>query len=500
MQKFYHLIYHLSSFFQTFHILIMVQKKTTLEEDQDIIKNYLNGTTPKILQNKYNISSSTFGKILKDNNIQPIQAKRYSAEEKLSIANAYKDGKSALMVAKEFNIAESNVLKICRALNIEVRKHTNRVTPQIKKYVSIKKQAKIKNNINIELKENIIKNNKIIVFNNIELLKENILSMTTDEKEKTSEFLFDYFRNNGFPYPNYKKTALQKDWKKLKDLDPTFMLNSNIINNSNTIKIGNKLWKQFSEHYFDASDGKKPSLFEAFNDDIILKKAINNRLGITYKETFSITANSIIQSLKVAHLGSVISIFNTAVAKLIYEKYTKPNDIVYDFSMGFGQRLLGAMSSNNSLTYIGTDPWSCAVPALTELSNFIEKSDKCQLNNLPAEDFCPEELQEKINFAFSSPPYFNIEIYEKHESQANFNKTYDQFINEWWLKVAKNIHKLLAINGKLALNMKQNILNDMNIVLLNNGFKYVETLYIRSSRAHLNQMFVDEPIAIYEKI
>lgn len=470
----------------------MVAKKTTIQQDQDIIKKYLKGIAPKILQNEYNISKSTFEKILKDNNIRPIQAKRYTEAEKSIIAEAYKNGKSAKIVAKEFNLAESNVLKICRSLNIEIRK-SKKIQTQTKLPIKKVKIKKTKIALNI-------KNNTILTFNNTLLTKENILLMTLEEKEKTSSFLFNYFRSNFFPFPNYTDLDLKNEWIKLKSFDPFIILNDNIINNSNTIKIGNKLWKQFSKHYFNASDGKKPSLLEAFNNDKLLKKAINNRLGITYKETFSITANSIIQALKVAHLGSVISIFNVAIAKLIYEKYTNENDIVYDFSMGFGQRLLGALSSKNNLTYIGTDPWNKVVLALTELSNFIEKSDSCQLYDLPAENFCPENLHGKINFAFSSPPYFNIEIYEKHPTQANFNRSYDQFINEWWLSVSKNIYTLLKTGGKLALNMKQNILNDMNIILLNNSFKYIETIYIRSSRAHLNQMFVDEPIAIYEKI
>lgn len=231
-------------------------------------------------------------------------------------------------------------------------------------------------------------------------------------------------------------------------------------------------------------------------------KAIRNRLGITYKETFLINGNVIKQAFKAAHLSSQISVFNTTIAKLVYDKYTNLNDTVYDFSMGFGQRLLGSMACKNNLTYIGVDPWNKTVPSLKKIAKFINKYDKCQLYRIGAEKFCPDDLHNTIDLAFSSPPYYDIEIYDKHKSQANFNKTYDQFINEWWLKVTQNIYKLLKIGGRLALNMKQNILDDMMPIILNNGFKLIETLYIRSSRKHMGngENYVNEPIAIFEKI
>ncbi len=109
----------------------MGTKKTTSEQDQEIIKLYLSGIKPKHIYKQFNISSATFGKILKNNNIQSNQIKRYTDEEKLLIAEAYKNGKSAKNVADEFNIAESSVLNICRKLNIKIRKHSERVSENL---------------------------------------------------------------------------------------------------------------------------------------------------------------------------------------------------------------------------------------------------------------------------------------------------------------------------------------------------------------------------------
>ena len=532
----------------------MTAKKTSPEQDQELIKLYLNGIPPKILQKQFNIASSTFHKILKDNNIKSNQAKRYTSEEKLAMVTAYKNGRSVQSIAKEFNISESNVFKYCRDFNIPVRQphnkldgkflsnqdvqniindYLNKISPiaigqkynltgssiiRIVRKKGIIRQSKTSNtiiktittkpiiNFSADIPPNLPENygtTKIVTINSFELNKDNVLSLSKEERIKCIEPIFTYYRTFGFPFPQYSDKALTDDWDKLVNTNTTNLAPNNILTNSNKMWIGNKIWKHFCPHYYSATnDSKKSNMYEAFHNDNILKKAISNRLGITYKETFQINGNSIKQAFRVGYLSGQVSVFSPVIAKFIYDKYTNPNDTVYDFSMGFGQRLLGALSSPNNLTYIGADPWIHVVPALEKISTFLNKSNSCQLNKIGAEFFCPENLHGKIDLAFSSPPYFNIEIYDNDPTQANFNRSYNQFINDWWLKVAQNIHKLLRVDGKLALNMKQNILDDMQKVLLDNGFEYIESIYIRSSRKHMKtgENYVDEPIAIFKKV
>ena len=58
-------------------------------------------------------------------------------------------------------------------------------------------------------------------------------------------------------------------------------------------------------------------------------------------------------------LGQPAVNFPPLTAKLLYEKYTKHVEgdlVIYDPSSGWGGRILGAMSSNRKIHYIGTDP------------------------------------------------------------------------------------------------------------------------------------------------
>ena len=67
-----------------------------------------------------------------------------------------------------------------------------------------------------------------------------------------------------------------------------------------------------------------------------------------------------------------------------------------------------------------------------------------------SEDIVLEE--NSIDFAFSSPPYYNIEIYSDNNNQA-YNKGEDYFYNTYWNNTLKNIQYMLKPNKCFALNV-----------------------------------------------
>lgn len=125
-----------------------------------------------------------------------------------------------------------------------------------------------------------------------------------------------------------------------------------------------------------------------------------------------------------------------------------------------------------------------------------------------SENFYKEEYKEKVQLAFSSPPYFNLEVYNNGENQAYSNNQYIDFINGWWKKTVQNIVKMLKPGGIFALNMIEhldgfNILEDMSGIMLKNGLKEIDRFQIQLSR---NKAFMNangkhkyEPILIFQK-
>lgn len=144
--------------------------------------------------------------------------------------------------------------------------------------------------------------------------------------------------------------------------------------------------------------------------------------------------------------------FPALTAKWLYENYTNHIDqeepfVVYDSSSGWGGRIIGAMSSRKKVHYVGTDP---------NPDNYIQELGKSRYeyvadfyNRNCVDDFSetfgkffsvekqgntyevfqdgseliknnPEfqKYKGKLDFAFTSPPYFNREQYSQDENQS----------------------------------------------------------------------------------
>jgi DNA modification methylase len=101
---------------------------------------------------------------------------------------------------------------------------------------------------------------------------------------------------------------------------------------------------------------------------------------------------------------------------------------VFDFSMGWGDRLAGFHASNAE-TYYGTDPNVAVYKNYKKQDKFYNTKKKTVFKNSPAEDL--DLSNEKFDMIFTSPPYFNVEEYSTDETQSY--KRYGTDI-ELWLK------------------------------------------------------------------
>jgi hypothetical protein len=350
----------------------------------------------------------------------------------------------------------------------------------------------------------------IPTFNGTQLSKKNIAKMSDEQLADVGAFTLKFYRENGFPYTKLNDTELLRDFAQLKSFNQDSILEEgNIITLFNPRGIN--IFKHFSPHFFEMQSGlrnDKPSMVAVFEDDILFARVIKNRLDQRYQ----ICGNMIKQGLCNSRIAFKGSIFNPMVAKFIYNKYTKEGDIIYDYSMGYGQRLLAALSLDHNVKYIGVDPYKKSVISNQNIFDYFKKNigfDKeADIVCSGSEDYCDEKYIGKVGLAFSSPPYFCTEMYEEDKSQAGFNKNYAYFINEWWAKTVNNIDQLLTGDGIFILNMKEivldlNILEDMSAVIYKKGFKKIETFMMQLSRnsvfRYKEATMKYEPIVVFQK-
>lgn len=123
---------------------------------------------------------------------------------------------------------------------------------------------------------------------------------------------------------------------------------------------------------------------------------------------------------------------------------------------GFGGRLLGCLSSKKNFRYVGTDPCVETMYHLHELGDYIEmvtgRDDSYELHCCGSEDF--RGPAESIDFAFSSPPYFDLEVYSTDETQC-FNKfpELDLWLEGYVRATIKNIKYMLRRGCVYAVNI-----------------------------------------------
>lgn len=208
------------------------------------------------------------------------------------------------------------------------------------------------------------------------------------------------------------------------------------LNKLNSInRTGNDFLKTRFQSFYYAKRNRKKSMYDAYYDFEELKKIIQNRLGITYKEKWNLTPETIRRGF-ISNYYSV-SFFNPKNAYHIFNKIAKPSDTVLDMSAGFGGRLLGWYAFQDGGKYIGYEPNKMTY---NELLNFSKELDaNIEIYNKPFEKSNPQ----KVDVCFSCPPYFDIEIYSNEETQSIYKyKTYEEWLDKFLFKSIENMKNI----------------------------------------------------------
>ncbi len=162
-------------------------------------------------------------------------------------------------------------------------------------------------------------------------------------------------------------------------------------------------------------------------------------------------------------------------AKYLIEKFTshvKDDQIYYyDPSMGWGGRLLGALSVRDDVQvkYIGTDPNTDNIGRYKKLEKLykenVAKGGMFEIPHNETDLYClgSEVIHENtefqkykgmLDFAFTSPPYFEKEQYSQEETQS-FKKfpKYDLWVQGFLRPTIKTICEYLAHNRYAVWNI-----------------------------------------------
>ena len=154
-------------------------------------------------------------------------------------------------------------------------------------------------------------------------------------------------------------------------------------------------------------------------------------------------------------LGTYIATqFKPVVAKAIYDITNAKT--VLDTSCGWGDRLAGFFASDAE-EYYGCDPnpntYQRYQEQISSYNKLLSKPKKVQIWRCGAEDL-PYNKLPKIDVAFTSPPYFSTEEYNKggeHQEDQSWHKfnEYDKWRDDFYLPVAEKtmqVSKFMFVN------------------------------------------------------
>lgn len=261
------------------------------------------------------------------------------------------------------------------------------------------------------------------------------------------------------------------------------------IENRNVSKILDYFFQDLI--YRAKSKNGKYSPSEVLNNDQLLDSALkyieehrnfyHNKSDITNLKDFFFSSSMV---------GKITN-FNPVIARKILEYYMPiKGATIFDYSCGFGSRMLGALCSQNNYQYIGIDPYTELYERLLLFSDWIrdtlKSNNKPILLNKKSEEFIPS-LCEKIDLSFSSPPYFNYEIYTDSITQSYIKyPTYEEWKNYYMKNTILNIYRYTKENGIHAVNLQDtkriSIIEDWIKIATEIGFNLEEIRTIETAK------------------
>jgi hypothetical protein len=346
-----------------------------------------------------------------------------------------------------------------------------------------------------------ITNDELLVWQGQPLSQKFLRTINEDQRDEIAKDIFNFLKKYDFNSIRFSEKDINQAWNSLKKYVPKTEKINGITYLSNSGTSGSQVYRHFFPNIIKVrnSSGRR-SIYDVLTNPDTLWATIRNRIGntllynddpngIPVQYPMNLNLGQSIIGAKNSGLASMGSIFKPTVAKTIYKHYVKDGYNVLDYSCGFGTRLLGLMSCGfKNVKYCGYEP---NTETYDNLQTMIKKFEfNAEIKKCGSEE---KLFDDKFDFVFSSPPYFDWEIYSSEASQC-YNKfpEYNQWLENYWRKTVQNIKLMMKDNGVLGVNiggkaneLMQRLEADLNSVIIEEGFELVDTWFMKTSQSHL---------------
>lgn len=318
------------------------------------------------------------------------------------------------------------------------------------------------------------------VYNQLDFFTKDVYEKNPTD---TIEKVFDLYRSiNLVPIIYYTHDGLVNAVREFRSIG------YNKVNN-NKISLGNNKGQPLSRFLFPNMMTAEPkgrgsnSLKDRFYDDKKLKRAI--KICFDMREGHKLVYPTAIRRALELVTGENIQNFKPQNARALVEHLCPVLwGNVYDYSAGYGGRLLGISCSNMNYNYTGIDPNTETIKYLNYFNEILDEAVgvKGTLIQNVSEEYKPKD----IDLAFSSPPYFNLEKYSDEDTQCMVRyRTLDEWFSGYVEPTIENIYNSLNKDGIFATNIadyktygnkEYKVVDDWIQTSERIGFKHISTI------------------------
>jgi hypothetical protein len=306
--------------------------------------------------------------------------------------------------------------------------------------------------------------------------------------------VYDSWKEKGFPYYSTDDAWRNERYEQLINYKRDVLVDrrTKVIGQT---QHGQSLAWSFMEHAWGIKCGKMLTPMDIWNDEKALKKGLAKILdGVFFPKTLPHRITDSLMRLMLRRITGtqMVSNFRPTAAAALYDIFVDKKSplegtesgTVWDPSMGYGGRLLGAIAAG--VNYIGTDP---CIPTFKGLEQILERygnlGNEYSIHRQGSETYIPED--ESLDFVFTSPPYFGWEAYGDEPEQSSIKFDTSEVWKEKFLKqTIANAYKGLKTGKYLALNVantKQYKTFEEDTVTLSKsvGFTHTDTWWLSLS-------------------
>lgn len=287
----------------------------------------------------------------------------------------------------------------------------------------------------------------------------------------------------------YSEKELRDDWKKL--------IRVTQFKTGAQFKPGMKLCQHFCDNFWTIKNDKGMSFADAWQD----YDTMNTVREWGLKGMSQLWLSWIRRAVFMCASLPNSSFYRPHFSKQVTMMTGKHTGVLFDPCMGWGGRMLGTAANN--WKYISCDPNKETFANVNRIVDFLELHNRVTLHNMPVENYDFANA-DKVDVVLTSPPYFNLEVYNDEADQSyNKHNTYETWRDNWLFPLIENCLGMLKDDGLSAWNVmnfrKYDLVGDVMSIHEKHGWKLVNTVGFQSPLANIRKLKNKDVTYIFAK-